>query len=79
MSRRSKSTSRHHAVHMGVVFEVLAPGVQDRQESDLGPEMLRIGGDLLQGLGGGAEQKAVDLPLILKGDWTSAEGSVKTT
>ena len=64
------SASRHHAVHMRVVFEVLAPGVQDGQEPDLGPEVLRIGGDLLQGLGGGAEQKAVDLPRVLQGDRT---------
>ena len=35
---------------MGVVFEVLAPGVQDGQEPNLGPEVFRIGGDLLQGL-----------------------------
>ena len=55
---------------MRVMFEVLAPGVQDGQEADLGPEVLRIGGDLLQGLGGGAEQEAVDLPRVLQGDRT---------
>ena len=47
------------------MVEVLAPGVQDGQEADLGPEVLGIGGDLLQGLGGGAEQEAVDLSRVL--------------
>jgi hypothetical protein len=46
-------------VDVGVVLEVLPPGVEDGQEADLGPEVLGIGGDLLQGLGGGAEEKAV--------------------
>ena len=52
------------------MLEVLSPGVQDGQQPDLGPEMLRIGSDLLQGLGGGAEQEAVDLPWVLQGDRT---------
>ena len=34
-------TPRHDAVHMRVVLEVLAPGVEDGQEADLGPEVLR--------------------------------------
>ena len=55
-------------MHVGVVLEVLAPGVKDGQEADLGPEVLGIGGDLLQGLGGGAEQEAVDHALVLQGD-----------
>ena len=36
------------------MFELLLARVQDGQEPDLGPEVLRVGGDLLQGLGGGA-------------------------
>ena len=32
------------------------------------PRCFGIGGDLLQGLGGGSEQKAVDLPRVLQGD-----------
>ena len=55
-------------MHVRVVFEVLAPGVQDGQEPDLGPQVLRVGGDLLQGLGGGTEQDPVDFPRILLGD-----------
>ena len=47
------------------MLQVLAPGVEHGQEADLGPEMFGVGGDLPQGLGGGLEQEAVDLPLIL--------------
>ena len=60
--------ARDDAVDVGVVLEVLAPGVEDGQEADLGPEVLGVGGDLLQGLGGGAEQEAVDHPWVLQGD-----------
>ena len=70
----SQPTSRHDAMHMRMVLEVLAPGVEDRQDSDLGPEMLGIDGDLLQRFGGGSEQKAVNLPLILKRDRTERRG-----
>ena len=73
----SQPASRHDAMHMRMVLEVLAPGVEDRQDSDLGPEMLGIGGDLLQRFGGGSEQKAVDLPLILKRDRTKRRGKRK--
>ena len=58
--------ARHDAMDVGVVLQVLAPGVEDGQEADLGPEVLGVGGDLPQGLGGGPEQEAVDLP------WDSA-------
>ena len=60
----------HDTVDVRVVLEVLSPGVQDDQQPDLGPEVLGIGSDLLQGLGGGAEQEAIDLPRVLQGDRT---------
>ena len=74
---RSQPTSRHDAMHMRMVLKVLAPGVEDGQEADLGPEVLGIGGDLPQRFGGGSEQKAVDLPLILKCDRTERRGKRK--
>ena len=61
-------------MHVRVVLEVLTPGVQDGQEPDLGPEVLGVGGDLLQGLGGGAEQEPVDLPRVLHGDRAQRRG-----
>ena len=57
---------------VGVVLEGLPPGVQHGQEADLGPEVLRVGGDLPQGLRGGPEQQVVDDPRVLQGD--RAEG-----
>ena len=44
------------AVDVGVMLQVLPPGVEDGQEADLGPEVPGVGGDLLQGLGGGTEE-----------------------
>jgi hypothetical protein len=41
--------------------------MQDRQTPDLGPEGLRVGRNPLERLGGGAEQEAVDDPLVLQG------------
>jgi hypothetical protein len=39
-----------------MVVQVLAPGVEHRDEADLGAEMLRVGGDGPQRLGCGSEQ-----------------------
>ena len=44
------------------------------QEADLGPQVLGIGGHLLQGFGGGPEQQAVDLPGIVQGDRAEIAG-----
>jgi hypothetical protein len=55
-------------VQVGVVLEGLPPGVQDGQEADPGAEVRRVGGDLEQGVRGGAEQQAVDHPRVLQGD-----------
>jgi hypothetical protein len=55
-------------VDVGVMLEVLAPGVEDGEKADLGPEVLGVGGDLLQGLGGGAEEQAVATARGLQGD-----------
>ncbi len=45
-----------------------APGVEHGGEADLGTEMLGIGGDGTQGLGGGFEQQVIDHGLVLIGD-----------
>ena len=49
------------------MLEVLSPGVEHTQETDLCAKMLRIGGDLQQGCSAGAEQEVVDDLLILQG------------
>jgi hypothetical protein len=39
----------HHAVDVGMVVEVLAPGVEDSEEPDLGPEVAGVGSHFEQG------------------------------
>ena len=50
------------------MMQVLAPGVEHGDETDLGAEMLRVGGDRAQRLGRRAEQDGVDRLLVLEGD-----------
>ena len=49
-------------------MEVLAPGVQDGGDADVGAEVLGIGGDGGERLGRGLEQQSIDLGLVLVGD-----------
>src|SRR5271169_4250054 len=53
---------------MGMMMQVLSPGVQDGHQPDLGAEMPGIGSDDAQRLGGGREQDAVDDGLIVERD-----------
>src|SRR5580658_2198199 len=55
-----------HAMDMGMNPEILSPGMQDAEESDLGAEMFGIGSDLQQSRGAGAEQKVIDDLLVLQ-------------
>ena len=55
-------------MQMGMVKQILAPGVKNSKEADLGAEMFRIGSNGLQRLGRGPEENAVDGPLVLQGD-----------
>lgn len=57
--------TRDHCVNMRVVVEVLAPGMQDNEESDAGPQMLRISGEGEEALGGGAEKDPVHAARVL--------------
>ena len=51
-----KPSSRDHAMHMGMMQESLSPSVQNSEKSDLGAEVLGIGGDLEEGLGHGPKK-----------------------
>ncbi|MBB4276686.1 hypothetical protein GGE12_004483 [Rhizobium mongolense] len=55
-------------MQVGMVQQILPPGVQYGEEADLGAEMLGVGGDGAQRLGGGAEEQAVDERLVLVSD-----------
>ena len=65
---RRDPSSRYDAMYVGVMQEVLPPGVQNAEESDGGAEMFGIGGDLQQGVRAGLQQQAVDLFLVLQGE-----------
>jgi hypothetical protein len=51
-----------------MMVQVLAPGVEHGDEPDLGPEVLRVGGDHAQRLGRRPEQDGVDRLLVLERD-----------
>ena len=51
-----------------MMLQGLAPGVEHGDDADLGAEVLGIGGDGAQRLGGGPEQDGVDDGLVLEGD-----------
>ena len=54
--------------------ERLAPGVQHGEETDLGAEVARVGGDGAQRVGDGPEEQAVDDGLVLGGDLGDGRG-----
>ena len=45
-----------------------SPGMQHGSEADAGAEVLGVGGDGDQGLGGGFEQQVIDDGLVVIGD-----------
>src|SRR3954451_17181658 len=56
---------------MWMMLQVLAPGMEHGDETDLGAEMARIGGDREQRLGRRLEQDSVDRGLVLESDFGS--------
>src|SRR5437899_1591042 len=69
-----QSTGRHDTVDMGMMQQVLAPGVQHRQKADLRSQMPGIGSDLLQRLGHCPEQQTVADLLVLQSQWRKLFG-----
>ena len=65
---QGEAAARNDTVEMGVVMQVLAPGVEDTEEADAGPEMFRVGGNREQGLGSRTEKKVIKDPRILQGE-----------
>jgi hypothetical protein len=57
---RGEATAGNDAVHMRMVRQRRAPGVQDQRHTNLCTEMLRVGGDGAQRLRGNLEQQVVD-------------------
>src|SRR4051794_22483741 len=56
-------------MNVRMVLQVLAPGMEHRDEADLSTEVARIGGDRAQCFGCGPEQDGVDRCLVLESDF----------
>jgi hypothetical protein len=54
---------------MGVMLELLIPGMKNAEEADLGAEMTRVFSDFLKRLGAATEQQAVNDLFVLQGQW----------
>ena len=61
-----ETAGRDHAVDVRMMLEILPPGVEHTEETDLGAEMLGIGGNLQQSRGAGVEQEVIDDLLVLQ-------------
>src|SRR5215472_5822945 len=68
------STARHNHMDVWVVGHCRAPAVKHGGGADAHAEVLGIGGDREQCLGGGAEQQVVDDRLVLVGDRSDLGG-----
>ena len=65
---RRQAAAGNDDVDVRMVGQRRAPGVEDGGEADARAQMLRVGGDRGQGLGGGSEQEVVDGRLVLERD-----------
>jgi hypothetical protein len=74
-----ESTGRDQTVHMRMVQEGLSPGVQDGQKADARSEMVGIGRDFEQRLGGRAEECGQQCTRILEQQRRRASRNVNTT
>ena len=63
-----ETAAGNDAMQVRMMEQCLAPGVEHGEKAELGAEMLGIGGDRAQGLGGGVKQDPVDRPLFCMGD-----------
>jgi hypothetical protein len=53
-------------VEVWMSVKVLSPGMQHRQKADPGAQVSGVGADLLKRFGGGAEENAINQPLVLE-------------
>jgi hypothetical protein len=60
-----ESAGGDHTMDMRMMLQLLIPGVEDAEETDLGAQVPRMARDFQQGLGAGAEQQIVENLLVL--------------
>jgi len=54
---------------VGVMVELLAPGVEDGEAADLGAKMLGGSGDVLERLGDCVKEQPIEEPRVLEHEW----------
>jgi len=64
----TQAAARNHAMQMRVMLQILAPGMQNGDEADLGTQVPGIDSDGAQSFGGGVKQDVVDGGLVLVRD-----------
>jgi len=63
---KREAAARYDAVDMRMVLEVLSPGVQHAEQSDIGTQVLRVASDFEQRGGTGTKEQIVEQPLVLQ-------------
>jgi hypothetical protein len=63
-----QSARRNHAVDMGVMLQVLSPGVKHAEKADVCAEVLGSGGNFQERRGAGLEEQPIEEALILIGE-----------
>ena len=66
---RRQAAAGHNHVHVRVVSQSRAPGVQHGGEANASPQVFWVGRNGDRRLGGGPEQQVVDDGLVLERDW----------
>ena len=74
---RRKAPGGNDAVNVGMMLQLLIPGMEDAEEPDFGAEMLGVGGDFQQRLSTAAEQQSVDYFFVLQGQRPQLVGKRK--
>ncbi len=64
MTIEGEPTAGNDAMHMGMMRQCRAPGVQHQRRANLGTQMLGIGGDGGERVGRDLEQQAIDHRLV---------------
>jgi hypothetical protein len=63
-----RPSGREDTMQMRVRVELLPPGMQHGEAADLGPEVLRIAGNVLERLGDRAKEQPIELTGVLEGE-----------
>lgn len=61
-----EATAWHDAVDVRMVLEVLSPGMEHAEQTDVGTQMLRVASDFEQRGSTGTEEQIVEQPLVLQ-------------